>query len=617
MSIHTALQSLHRRLSAHLEIVHHAAFMALFYYLARLSGSPQHGALNDDLYRLTVTVAPDLTWLGIFFLGLLLAGHFGATKPGLTRFIQRVLIALLYLLIIAQLRFEQETGMFFSLTLAAYTLENFQDLRNVVFGTGLDHHFALHISFALCGFLLAAIARPTSLISHFSLVTAITLYLVIAFITASHFLSGKQTAHLSIAAALTTSGTLHAMESPALKPYPFTAPQKLMASSTRQPDILLIAIESARAKSTPGFSGDTPPAQMPTLEKLLPMSRVFERAYTTTSHTSKALVGMLCGVPPIPGMAIKESTENGIPFPCLPGLLSSAGYRTLFMQSATEHFENRRQLVANLGFKNAYFKEQIDQGHPPSGYFGLDENALEAPLMSWWKKPANEPRFAVVLTSMSHHPYQMPGRSAGTDADALDNYHDTLRYTDALIGKVLTRLKDSGALANTIVIITGDHGEGFGEHRVRQHDAVPYEEGIHVPLLIYDGRKNLPVGSDKELRQHIDLAPTILQLAGISHDGQYPGIDLMSEKGHQQVITNCWYGNWCMSLVQDQKKWIYFPEHGKVMTFSLDSDPAEQHDLSEVSSAEESKAAVSAMLENRAAVMQMYSRYQQAASNSK
>lgn len=612
MSIRTAAPSLHRQPPAHLEVVHHAAFMALFYYLARLSGSPQHGELGDDLHRLTVTVAPDLTWLGIFFLGLLLAGHLGAAKPGLTRLIQRVLIALLYLLIIAQLRFEQETGMFFSVTLAAYTLENFQDLRNVVFGTGLDRDFALHAGFAASAFLLACITRPASATSRFSLVAAIALYSTAALFVTSQYMAGKPTTHLSIVAALTTSGSLHAMESPASEQYPYTAPRQIGPSAGKAPDILLITIESARAMSTPGFSGTMTPAMMPTLQKLLPASRVFERAYTTTSHTSKALIGILCGVAPIPEMAIRESEKDGIPLPCLPRLMASAGYRTLFLQSATEHFENRRQLVANMGFMNAYFKEQIGQEHASSGYFGLDENALEEPLMNWWQEASDQPRFAFVLTSMSHHPYQMPGQPTGTDADALGNYHDTLRYTDALIGRLLTRLKDTGALANTIVIITGDHGEGFGEHRVRQHDAVPYEEGIHVPLLVHDGRQKLAVGPDKELRQHIDLAPTILRLAEISHDGRYPGTDLMNDRGHQQVITNCWYSNWCMSLISADRKWIYFPEYGRTMAFSLDSDPGEQRDVSASLPSQDNAAAIGTLLQSRAAVKRLYTEHQAA-----
>ncbi len=79
-----------------------------------------------------------------------------------------------------------------------------------------------------------------------------------------------------------------------------------------------------------------------------------------------------------------------------------------------------------------------------------------------------------------------------------------------LVKPVISTLKQFGIYENTIIIITGDHGESLGEHRFLGHNHKFYDEQIHVPLII-----KLPyIHKSKKvdaLVQSIDLMPTIFE----------------------------------------------------------------------------------------------------------
>jgi arylsulfatase A-like enzyme len=95
----------------------------------------------------------------------------------------------------------------------------------------------------------------------------------------------------------------------------------------------------------------------------------------------------------------------------------------------------------------------------------------------------------------------------------LDAYEASIAYVDSRIDALLRTLAARGALANTIIVVTSDHGEHFGEHGQFEHGATLYPQLLHVPLVIIaPGR--VPAGSRvHEIVTLRDLAATIEQLA--------------------------------------------------------------------------------------------------------
>ncbi|MEN8248298.1 MAG: sulfatase-like hydrolase/transferase [Bacteroidota bacterium] len=100
----------------------------------------------------------------------------------------------------------------------------------------------------------------------------------------------------------------------------------------------------------------------------------------------------------------------------------------------------------------------------------------------------------------------------------------TVTGIDMLTGKVIKELEKQGIADNTIIIFTSDHGLQHGEHGLGGKMLL-YEESISVPLIIY--APGLSNGTIDELCLSIDLAPTILELAGIDADPEMQGISLL------------------------------------------------------------------------------------------
>ena len=109
------------------------------------------------------------------------------------------------------------------------------------------------------------------------------------------------------------------------------------------------------------------------------------------------------------------------------------------------------------------------------------------------------------------------GEYAPTDADRAQIrhlYYGGVSHADALIGKLVASLEASGALANTIVIVTADHGESLGEDGLWEHSHLVRRE-LRVPLIVsWPG--HLPQGKRvSALVDEIDVFPTVCALAGL------------------------------------------------------------------------------------------------------
>lgn len=350
-----------------------------------------------------------------------------------------------------------------------------------------------------------------------------------------------------------------------------------------RPNVLIVILESARAASTTPYADDLPTT--PHLARLAERGALVERAWATVPHTSKALVSILCGLHPRLDTEITEAGPEGLPAPCLARLLRDRGWATAFFQPATAHFERRDQLVANMGYAHFVSRETLDGGgFDESSYFGFEDRAMLDPALAWVDAQASEPDrpfFLTVLTLASHHKYTVPSRWPREELaahPALDDYLNAIAYVDDFLGALLDGLDARGLLDDTVVVVVGDHGEGFGEHGRYQHDTVIYEEGLWVPLVLA-GPGVAPGQRVGGLRQHVDIAPTVLELTGAPVRSGLPGESLLSSDGHERVFASCWYRRRCMALREGDLKFIHHFDHRAPEAFDLAADPDEREDL--------------------------------------
>lgn len=367
---------------------------------------------------------------------------------------------------------------------------------------------------------------------------------------------------------------------------------------TERRNVVFVELESTRARSVTPYEDITPsdedgegPKITPFMDELAKESLLVERAYTTTPHTSMSLTSIQCGIYPDPATEVTAAEPGGIPARCLPELLGEQGYNSAWFQSATEEFEDRPQLVENFGYDDFYGLEDMDrEGFERASYLGYEDDIMLEPSRRWLEENAEEgPFVANYLTITPHHEYLAPDRYGREDLaqdDVENRYLNAVRYTDFFLKNLFKQYKEAGEYEDTIFVITGDHGEAFGEHGVKGHDGVPYEEGLRVPLMIHDPQRQQWTDGGARLdgppANHNDLAPTVLDLLGYqTSDGEYPGSSLLNLPEGRTLFSHCRPDRLCSSSLQGDSRFIHNYDKRPDELYDLSEDPNQRNNLAD------------------------------------
>ncbi len=168
-------------------------------------------------------------------------------------------------------------------------------------------------------------------------------------------------------------------------------------------------------------------------------------------------------------------------------------------------------------------------------------------------------------------------------------YQAEIAYTDSQIGVIVKKLKSQGIINNTLIVITADHGEEFGDHGGFEHGHTLYDELLHVPLIFH-----LPdvIPFEKSIKQtvrQIDIAPTILDILEIQENPDFAGDSLLpfinasdANRPDRSVFSegNFWGPN-KYAWRSGNYKLIHEPDENRSMVFDIRNDRDEQTDISE------------------------------------
>jgi lipoteichoic acid synthase len=346
-------------------------------------------------------------------------------------------------------------------------------------------------------------------------------------------------------------------------------------------NLVIIVLESQRATST---LPTTERPVTPFLDELATHSLTAERAYVVTPHTSKSLITIHCGVAPPLDITNSEAHERGIAGPCLPELLVGKGYRTAFFQSATEQFERRRDLARRMGFQQIESADTLPtRGFENVNYFGFEDDIMLEPSREWMDRNREHPFLLSYLTVTAHHDYRLPAameRQDFVDDPVLNDYLNGLSYQDRFVRRVVDKVKALGLYENTVFVVVGDHGEGFGEHGVRQHDNTIYEEGIRVPLIIHDPRAGIRRSISDPVQQTA-IMPTVTDLIGYRLHGSRSGgsASLLSTAPRDPVNVTCFENARCVARLEGDLKYVHHFGDRRDEVYDLATDPTERHNL--------------------------------------
>ena len=340
-------------------------------------------------------------------------------------------------------------------------------------------------------------------------------------------------------------------------------------------NVVLVVLEGVQYRYT-SFSSERNNLT-PFLESLAGQGVVFENARSSLSHTTKALFALLTGRFPSASQDIAEAVPVPKPYASIATILrEKLGYRTAFFQSAMGDFESRPGLVSNLGFERFIAREETCDPNSYVGYLGCDEFAMLGPVVEWIKSEQS-PFFMTYLCSVTHDPYEIPGWFCEPAKEKIDQYKQTIFYTDKFLAALDVELSGLNLAENTIVCVIGDHGEAFGEHGQLGHALIHFDEVLHIPFcirapfLIDPGTKvEKPVSS-------VDLTPTLLSLLGFqTEEPDFDGINVLGEiPDDRKVFFSGWMQEGPAGFVQGNRKVIYNPTDKIVYLYDLKTDPFE------------------------------------------
>ena len=379
--------------------------------------------------------------------------------------------------------------------------------------------------------------------------------------------------------------------------------------------IILIVVDTLRADHLGcyGYFRDT----SPNIDKLAFEGVRFSDSHSTAIATGPGFTSIITGLYPIhhgcyvtpynlPNLVEFDDTIR-----TFPELIWQRGEYT------TCAFDNLMSFLTPMKYMARGFEYYINVTRSlkrrPADVTGGEINER---LLRWIKEHANEDFFLFVHYWEPHTPYNQPEEyrhifhhipkdlsdleikrakagysyvpgwgkvgelweeEKGDPPMSIDLYDGEIRYLDALIGEVVSNLKECGIMRSAVIILTADHGEQLGQHDGHYGHGGIHEAVTHVPLIIW-GPKFIPSGKViNGFAQQMDIAPTILELIGVEELPPLDGESLLPViRGEKKARTS--------TILEDEEqraylegKWKYIRDYyvHKEALYNIESDPCE------------------------------------------
>lgn len=350
-------------------------------------------------------------------------------------------------------------------------------------------------------------------------------------------------------------------------------------------NVIFFVLESVSSRYV-GLYGATPDV-MPELQKQRTHAAIFTNAYAHAPASTCTFVSLLCGIYPRVSFRITTAEHPDIALPLLPNLLKSRGYNCGFFSSGSLGFQRMGDFMHASGSFDR-IEDHLNRARlekiftPPWDYLsGNDDMSTVTSLIQWIKPRREQPFFATLWTMQTHHPYFVNGvEEKFADDPAFNRYLNALRDGDRALGRLLSWLDETGLAESTVVVVLGDHGESFGQHKARGHGTKVYEENIHIPLVLIN-----PLLFHGETFDTIagtcDIAPTIAELLRIPPMHGWQGRSLFSTQRTGRVYFFAAWSDFLLGYREGDMKVVYNTTKDTHEIFNLATDPHESVNLAD------------------------------------
>lgn len=374
-------------------------------------------------------------------------------------------------------------------------------------------------------------------------------------------------------------------------------------AAARPPNVVLVVVDAMRGDrvSANGY----PLPTTPHIDALVPEGVDFTNAFSNATWTKPSIATLMTSLYP---------TEHGarvIGTPTADGLLTD---------TLDDHFVTLAERFHQAGYTTGasvcqvHLRPELGFGQGFDHYVAVrshDAFAINRMTFDWLKTVGERPFFLYVHYLDPHWPYKerlpdevgrfgaialpskpprkaslIPDWERGLGAAGLQalvaRYDQTIAFVDAGLGELVDHLRQAGLYDDTVLVVTADHGEGFLEHDEALHSFDPYREVQHIPLVFHlPAALRPPVpGKRDALVSLIDLAPTLLDLAGLAKEPQFRGVSFRREIEGQPAPARVVFSETLSSrAVRTPTRSLILHADGRFELYDVDVDPGETHDL--------------------------------------
>jgi arylsulfatase A-like enzyme/Flp pilus assembly protein TadD len=355
------------------------------------------------------------------------------------------------------------------------------------------------------------------------------------------------------------------------------------AAGTPKPNVVFITIDTLRADHLGCYGYKQ--IRTPNIDALAADSVRFERAYTPVPVTLPAHTAIFTGTyPTLSGMHDFSGNKLNPAQPTLASVLKQQGYTTGAVVGSAV-LDSRFGLNKGFDFYYDHFdfnrlqESNLEEMERPG-------NVVADVTLDWLAKNYKSSFFLWMHLYDPHYPYRPPAPYSEEYKDRL--YDGEIAFADAQVGRLISFLKARDLYRNTLIVLTGDHGESLGEHGEATHGFFIYNATLHVPVMIHlpgaiSSAKVLP-----DLISLVDLLPTVLQTLKIDVPAQVQGRSVLalirptggdeSRSIYAETFLPRLHFNWSdLRSVETEK--YQFIEAPKPELYDLSRDPNETQNL--------------------------------------
>ena len=380
-------------------------------------------------------------------------------------------------------------------------------------------------------------------------------------------------------------------------------------------NVLLISIDTLRPDHLGcyGYEKDT----SPNIDALAGQGAIFLNTVSSTCWTLPAHISMLTGT----DISVHGVTNDGISLhrgiPLLAEILQQDGYRTAAFCSSPYlnpafGFDRGFDIYHNTdldkeGFNDTVFLEDRNQWQEV--HEEITSPLIEKLAVEWLGEEREGPFFLFLHMWDPHFDFIPPppydtafdpdyegtvnslhfmfNNDINVNMDPRDLEHiialydGEIAFTDYHLGRIFDRLRELGLFDNTLIIITGDHGEEFFEHGNKGHRITLYDESVKIPLIVILPGRDLKGMKISEQAGIIDIASTILDYLGLPVKLPMHGRSLLPLLEGEEIDDDnpllLELEDHLRALRTNRYKLLFNIEHRQTVILDLEKDPKETH----------------------------------------